>query len=354
DTRTTEFKVGSNAAPPRRYGVAPNVNGIDFSSLFISLTGSVANNGIAGQGASSGITSPGALIRANSAQNGRSQPYDAWALSFIDSLTKIKGNHLFKFGGEYRPLRLTTDRLGGTTYSFGNLTAFLANQPSTIQYLGDESAPSVFNNGATGPRHLQQWYAVGYAQDEWRANSKFTLNYGVRYDYYSVLREANNLEVKFNIDTGAIDPNTTPQFIAKKNSVQPRLGLTLAATDKTIVRGGFGLFVGPGQTEDQIQPVADSDRISTTVSTGTLAYPLDTAVAVANFVNNPNNRSYQPRAYANEYSIPEQIWQYTASVQQDLGSRMALTPAYVGAQGRHPFLPTRSHQIRARFTHTHP
>src|SRR5262249_24470431 len=153
-------------------------------------------------------------------------------------------------------------------YSFTNLNAFLANQPSTIQYLGDESAPSVFNNGATGERHLQQEYYIGYAQDEWHVNPKVTLNYGLRYDYYSVLREANNLEVKFNIDTGVIDPNTTPQFIAKKNSVQPRLGLTLAASDKTIIRGGFGLFVGPGQTEDQIQPVADSDRISTTPSTG--------------------------------------------------------------------------------------
>src|SRR5262249_14196732 len=41
DTMTNEFKVGYNAAPTRLYGVAPNVNGIDFSSLFISLTGSV-------------------------------------------------------------------------------------------------------------------------------------------------------------------------------------------------------------------------------------------------------------------------------------------------------------------------
>ena len=35
------------------------------------------------------------------------------------------------------------------------MTAFMANQPSTIQFLGDESAPSVFNNGATGPRHIR-------------------------------------------------------------------------------------------------------------------------------------------------------------------------------------------------------
>ena len=79
---------------------------------------------------------------------------------------------------------METDRLGGTTYSFTNLNAFLANQPSTVQFLGDESAPSVFNNGATGPRNLRQTYFIAYAQDEWRANTKLTLNYGIRYDYY--------------------------------------------------------------------------------------------------------------------------------------------------------------------------
>ena len=74
------------------------------------------------------------------------------------------------------------DRLGGTTYSFTNLDAFLNNQPSTIQYLGDESAPSVFNNGATGPRHTVQNYYIGYAQDEWRMRRDLTITGGVRFD----------------------------------------------------------------------------------------------------------------------------------------------------------------------------
>ncbi len=58
----------------------------------------------------------------------------------------------------------------------------------------------------------------------------------------------------------------------------------------------------------------------------------------ANFINNPNNRSYQPRAYANEYTLPEKVYGDTASVQQELGGSMALTVAYVGSQGRNLFL----------------
>src|SRR5262249_34090264 len=226
DRTTNEFKFGYNGAPTTLVGQAPVVNGIDFSTFILNLTGSVANTGIAGQGASSGITVPGGLIRANSAQNGRAQPYDPYTVSIIDSLSTLRGKHYVKFGGEYRMVRLTTDRLGGTTYAFTNVNAFLASQPSTIQYLGDESAPSVFNNGATGERHLRQAYYIGYAQDEWHISPQLTMNYGVRYDYYSVLREANDLEVKFNIDTGVIDPNTTPQYISKKNNVQPPVGLT--------------------------------------------------------------------------------------------------------------------------------
>ena len=354
DRTTNEFKVGYNAAPTTLVGVAPVVNGIDFSTFILNLSGSVANTGIAGQGASSGITVPGGLIRANSAQNGRAQPYDPYTVSLIDSIGSVRGTHYLKAGGEVRLIRMTTDRLGGTTYSFTNVNAFLANQPSTIQYLGDESAPSVFNNGATGPRHLQQEYYIGYAQDEWHLNPRFTLNYGVRYDYYTPMREANDLEVKFNVDTGTIDPNTTPLFKSTKTNVQPRVGATWAVSEKTVVRGGFGLFVGPGQTEDQIQPVADSDRISTTLSTGALAFPLDPALAVANFVNNPNNRNYQPRAFANEYEIPERIWQYTASVQQDLGARMVATAAYVGAQGRNLFLRSVANQIVQAVTNPNP
>src|SRR6185369_15894684 len=122
---TNEFKFGYNAAPTRLVGV---VQDPQFSNIIINLSGSVANTGIAGQGASSGITVPGGLIRANSAQNGRSQPYDPYTLSFIDSLSSLRGNHYVKVGGEVRAIRMETDRLGGITYSYQNLDAFLRNQ----------------------------------------------------------------------------------------------------------------------------------------------------------------------------------------------------------------------------------
>ncbi len=349
-----EFKIGYNGARTRINGSAPIVNGLDFSAITLNISGSVANTGIAGQGTSSGISIPGGLVRANSATNGRGQPYTPYSLGFIDSLSWTRGNHSAKFGGEYRMIRLYTDRLGGTTYTFSNLNAFLANTPASIQYLGDVSDPSPFNDGFTGNRLAKQAYYIAYGQDEWRIRPGLTFSYGLRWEYYSPLDEANHAKVLFDIDTGLIKPSTEASFKSSKSNFGPRVALTWSpgqggtgffADGKTVFRGGFGIYYGPGQTEDQIQPI-ESDRVSSTISSGSLlAFPANIPGIVANFNNNPNNRNYQPRAYSNDYKIPERIFQYTFSWQQQLPYNLVSTVAYVGSQGRNLFLRSVANQI---------
>ena len=333
-TGTNDFKFGYNAAKSTEDGV-PGIPAL--TGIAINLGGNVANSGIAGQGATTGLASPGGLVRVNSAGNGRSAPYDPYSLTIADTFNGLTGTHFVKVGGDVRLIRMTTDQQGGVTYAFPTQAAFLANQPSTIQYFGDLSESAPFHPGVTGVKRIKQEYYVAFAQDEWKVSPRLTLNYGLRYDYYTVLREADNRIVKFNIDTGAIDPDTTPLYRSRKNNFQPRLSTTYAATDKTVLRAGFGIFVGPGQTEDQIQPV-EAERISTTLSGGALSFPMNLDTIRANFINNPNNRSYQPRAYANDYTLPERIYQYTASIQQELPGAATVTLAYVGSQGRNLFL----------------
>jgi hypothetical protein len=50
-------------------------------------------------------------------------------------VTWTKGNHNIKIGGEFRAIRLYTDRLGGTTYTFSSLQNFLTNTPQSMQFL---------------------------------------------------------------------------------------------------------------------------------------------------------------------------------------------------------------------------
>ena len=357
-----EFKFGYNSAYTRINGVAPTVAGFDLSSLVINISGNTANFALPGQGTSAGTAVPGGLVRANSATNGRGQPYTPYTLSFVDNLNWTNGNHNFKFGGELRLIRVYTDRLGGTTYTYSNLTSFLTNTPQSIQFLGDLSAPSPFNGGATGQRFAKQEYYIGYAEDEWKIRPNLTLNYGLRYEYYTPLREDRNLQVLFNITNGTLRPPTESAFKSSKANFGPRVSMTWSPNPngdgffgggRTVLRGGFGMFYGPGQTEDQIQPI-ESDRVSSTFTSNpifaggpALAFPLDSNAAIA-FFNNPanvNTRSYQPRAYSPDYEIPEKVYQYTFSFQQELAHDTVLTAAYVGSQGRNLFLRSIANKI---------
>lgn len=349
-----DFRLGYNGARTRINGQAPIVNGLDFSAITLNISGSVAISGIAGQGTSSGISIPGGLVRANSATNGRGQPYTPYSVSLLDSLSWTRGSHNFKFGGEVRFIRLYTDRLGGTTYTFSNLAGFLANTPQSVQYVGDLSAASPFNNGLTGERLAEQEYYIGYGQDEWKIRPGLTLSYGLRYEYYTPLRERSNGQVLFDIENGVLRDPSEPAFKSSETNFGPRVAITwspnLSGTGffgggRTVIRGGFGLYYGPGQTEDQIQPI-ESDRISTTITSGgLLAFPANIAGIVANFNANPLNRTYQPRAYAANYQIPERILQYSASWQQELPYRLVSTIAYVGSKGGNLFLRSVANKI---------
>jgi len=350
-TVLNEFKVGYNGALSRINGVAPSFPGIDLSTLSLNIAGSVAGFALPGQGANAGVATPGGLVRANSATNGRAQPYTPYTVSFIDNLSWTRGNHSVKFGGELRLVRMWTDRVGGTTYTWSSINNFLANSLQSTQFLGDVSAPSPFFNGSSGQPQPRQNYYIGYAQDEWKLKPNLTLNYGLRYEYYSPLDEKDNRQIFFDINTGVLRDPTTKAFQSSKTNFGPRLALTWSPNPSstrffgggnTVIRGGFGMYYGPGQTEDQIQAI-ESNRISSTVSGG--VFPQDTNTISANFVSNPNNRAFQPRAYANEYKIPEKIYQYTVSIQQQLPYQIAFTAAYVGSQGRNLFLRSVANRI---------
>jgi hypothetical protein len=352
-TVLNEFKVGYNGAKSRINGQAPTVNGLDLSAIALNISGNTANFSLPGQGTSAGTATPGGLVRANSATNGRGQPYTPYTLSVIDNVNYTRGTHNFRVGGEFRAIRLYTDRLGGTTYTYASLQNFLAGTLQSVQYVGDLSSPSPFT-GVAGQRKAEAEYYIAYGQDQWQVRPGLTLNYGLRYEFYTPLREKNNGQVLFDINTGALRDPSQAAFKSSKTNFGPRVAVTWSpdstgtgffAGGRSVLRAGFGIYYGPGQTEDQIQPI-ESDRIQTTITGGNLlAFPANIPAIVENFNANPNNRSYQPRAYASDYEIPERVYQYTVSFQQELPGHLVATVAYVGSQGRNLFLRSVANQI---------
>ena len=349
-TAINELKVGYNGYKTRVNAIPPPVPGLDLTGITVNITGQTALAGIGGQAGAQGVVIPTGLVRASSATNGRGQPYTNYSVSFIDNLSLIRGAHSLKFGVEIRPIRFYTDRLGGTTYTFANVDAFLVNQPSQIQFLGDLSAMSPFT-GLTGNRLGKQEYYIGYAQDEWRARHNLTLNFGLRYEYYAPVREDRNGVILFNTVTGQLDPPGSRDFYeSATGNFGPRVAITWSPArfgGRTVLRAGAGYYFGPGQTEDLLQPI-ESDRVSTTITSGPLlAYPLNTAAMLAGYDINSPTLGFQPRAYAPGYRVPEKILSYTASIQQELPGGMVATAAYVGSQGRNLFLRSWSNRIVA-------
>jgi hypothetical protein len=333
-TMINEAKFGFNGSKTRVSGVAPVVPGLNLDGVTISLAGVTTLDG------TSSYASPTGQIKVSSAFSGKAAPYTNYSLSFIDNLTLIRGSHNIKIGVEIRPQHIENAFLGGTTYSFTGIQGFIAGTPSQITALGNTNDLSPFT-GKSGYLHMRQTFYIGYVEDEWKIRPNFTMNYGLRYEYYSPLHEENNKVLWFDVPTGTLIPNyPNDWYTMKTTNFGPRLGFSWSPqrfANKTVFRVGAGYYYGPGLAEGQTQP-AQNDRISRTITSGALlTFPADTAGILAAGINDPNLQ-FQPRAYLPGYQIPEQILQYSASVEQQLPGNMALTVAYVGSQGRNLFL----------------
>jgi hypothetical protein len=318
-----ETKFGFNGAKTRVNATAPQVPGVDLTGVTLSLSGTVVLGGVAGLGGAAGISSPTGQLRLSSALNGRGAPFTNHSLSFIDNLTVLHGSHSLKFGIEIRPQEMKTAYLGGATYTFSNITNFLADLPQQVQFNGDTTALSPFT-GKSGFSIMRQTFYIGYVQDEWKIRPNLTMNYGLRYDLYTPLHEIHDKVDFFDIPSGKLIPNYSGDWyhMSKKN-FGPRLALAWSPgkfKNATVFRIGAGYYYGPGQGEDQVQP-AVNDRVNRTLTSGPLlTYPLNPQDVFSNYNINDPNLQFQPRAYAPGYTIPEKILQYSASVQQQLPS----------------------------------
>jgi hypothetical protein len=330
-----EAKVGFNGSKTRAAGYFPSVPGLDLSGVTISLTGTPTLGGV------SQVVSPTGQIKLSSAFPGRSAPYTNYSLSFIDNLTMIHRNHTTKMGVEIRPLFIKSAFYGGTAYSFNGIQGFLSGTPTQIQAIADSVDASPFT-GKSGFWNLRQNFYIAYGQDEWKIRPNLTMNVGLRFEYYSPMSETQNRVLWFDVPTGTLMPNYTGNWYTMRKNFGPRLGFTYSpeGLKNTVVRIGAGYYYGPGLGEGQTQP-AQNDRAQRTISdvgNPLLTFPSDAHSILAGFNVNDPNLQFQPRAYMPDYRIPENILQYSASVEEQLPGHTVLTIGYVGSQGRNLFV----------------
>lgn len=310
-----ELKVGYNR--PETSAVAFS-NQPNYDPIGVSLSGTFTSSSIDARG-TTGIARSGLLIRATSASSTTGSVFDPRSLSVSNALTWTKGAHTLKFGGEYRRIRSDFQFLGSTEITYNSINDFIDNRPNQVAVSVDSP---VFEP--------EQFYAIGFVQDSWRVGNRLTLELGLRYDYYSVVKEAQNRALPFFIEENDFADVNDGFYDADTNNFSPRLSAAYQLNDKTVLRGGFGLFYGPGQFEDRIQPIEnyiERRRIQQSDLPG-LAYPVDPS-ALRNLLS---IRGYT-HEYPNEYNV-----QYGVSVSRELPGAVNLTVGYTGSQGRDMFL----------------
>jgi hypothetical protein len=317
NTLVNEFKVGYNA--PQTSAVAFGaVSGYD--PVGISLSGTVTSASVDARG-TTGIARSGLLIRATSASSTTGSLFDPVSVSFNNATTWTHGAHTMKGGFEYRDISSEFQFLGSTEITYNSVNDFIDNRPAAIQLALDSP---VFTP--------KQFYLVGFVQDSWRASSRLTLDLGMRYDYYSVVREKDGLARPFFVEDNAFSSDPDNFYNPDRNNFSPRLSATYALNEKTALRTGFGFFYGPGQFEDRIQPIEnyiERRRVQTAdVANNGLAYP----VPESTYKNLLSVRGYT-HDRPDEYNV-----QYGASVSRELPGAVNLTVGYTGSRGKDMFL----------------
>jgi hypothetical protein len=189
----------------------------------------------------------------------------SWHVS--DSVTWVNGNHSFRFGGEVRTsqfnFRQRIDPGGSFNFRHDQTAAdFDPDGGSPIASLITGATEFSFNsNNSIDPQFRQLTHGY-FAQDDWKATSRLTLNLGIRYDVPGQRYEARNFYRGF--DPNAINPEVgRPGAIAGaagqggvqaaeralvKNdysNLGPRVGAAYAWNDHTVIRGGIGLYYSP-------------------------------------------------------------------------------------------------------------
>jgi hypothetical protein len=170
----------------------------------------------------------------------------------IDHVSYIVGKHAFKFGGEVHRDEVDGGAFGNArgsiTFVGGNAIAAGAGSTALEDFFAGLPLKASVQTGDPR-RQITNWAYALFAQDDFRATKNLTVNFGVRYEISSVIKEAHN-------QLGNFDPNSTTGLIqAGINGVSgpynpdrtnfgPRFGFAWDVTGKgnTVLRGGVGLM----------------------------------------------------------------------------------------------------------------
>ena len=165
---------------------------------------------------------------------------------FLNTFTWQRGNHQFKFGADIlSPMNNTYLDVPATRGDVAFGGQFTGNAVADF-LLGYVTQATLTNVYVVDQRH---WATSFFVHDDWKVSRKLTLNLGLRYDFITPALEANNRQSNFVPEGSgrlifAQDGSLQERGLVKPdtNNFAPRIGIVFQANDKTVLRGGYGIF----------------------------------------------------------------------------------------------------------------
>src|SRR3954451_15637833 len=208
-----------------------------------------------------------------------------WKSTSINgAYSRFFGTHTFKVGADYRKIGMDSYLPGPSAglFDFDNEFTSATGLTDSDSTSGNAFASFLLGYPSSDPAHLSTFpvspplnvftrYYGGYAQDDWRVSSKFTVNYGLRIEHEAGLQEQNNnFTVGFNpaatsalssisipadpiagtparsvtggLMYAGVDGNKTTQGNPPRVKASPRVGIVYSLNSNTVLRSGYGIY----------------------------------------------------------------------------------------------------------------
>lgn len=276
-----------------------------------------------------------------------------------DTLTQILGNHAVKYGAEFRR-EISDNDLSGQArplFTFPGLFNF-ANDAAVFQEIdldprtgGQADARRNFRNNIYGL----------FVQDDWKLRSNLTLNLGLRYEYYTPVKEGNNrlsalilgqgeralLDARLQIVDSLTDPD--------RNNIAPRIGFAYSPkfgllNEKAVIRGGFGIFYNRTPnvllTNTRLNPpffarrgiccfAGDGVQYALGSSNSPFSYPANTRIIPGIDPSSGSVLNGNAEVWGTDRNLKNaETYKYALEMQYELPYRIIASVGYEGSQSR--------------------
>ena len=237
-----------------------------------------------------------------------------------DTLSYLRGNHSFKFGGEGRRFYNNNFTLDTGTFTFPNVNLFLTGNANAFSVtLGDRSSAIIQN-------------AFGfYVQDNFKVRPNLTLELGLRYDWNMTPTERYNRFVVFDPATRSlvrVGSGIDDVYEQNNKNFQPRLGIAWDPfkDGKTSVRAAYAILTDQPVT-NVVTPLTSNPPLATPLTfTGAVTFAnARLSAGAAGLAPNTVDPGFN-NAYVQSWNL---------NIQREIGRDIGVTIGYFGTKGTH-------------------